>query len=104
MEVRPLTGRPGLLQGGWASHREARPLTGKPGISQGGRTSLREPGLSQCLMYQLLINLKIFNFATKQQKILPCWFHKSFLPRIADPAFQRIQIACFQSIESIQSR
>ena len=38
----------GLLQGGWASHRETGPLTGKHGLTQGGRTSLSgRPGLSQ---------------------------------------------------------
>ena len=50
-EFQPLTGRPGLSQGGRffsqgsrASHREAGPLTGKLGLSQGGRASYREAG------------------------------------------------------------
>ena len=41
-EARLLTGRPGLSQGGLASHREAGPLTGTPGLSQGGPASRRE--------------------------------------------------------------
>ena len=87
MEALPLTGRPGLLQGGWASHRESEPLTGRldphrearplterlggrPGFLKGGRVSLREagpltgrPGLlkrgraSQRIMHNLLKKL-----------------------------------------------
>ena len=61
MEALPLTGRPGLLQRGWASHRESGPLTGRldphrearplterlggrPGFLKGGRVSPREAG------------------------------------------------------------
>ena len=43
-EAGPLTGRPGLLQGGRASHREAGPLTGRLGLLQGGLASHREAG------------------------------------------------------------
>ena len=42
--VRP-RGRLGLLQVGWVSHR--KPLTGRPGISQGGWALTGRPGLLQ---------------------------------------------------------
>ena len=34
----------GSLKKSWASHREAGPLTGKPGLSQGGRAFHKEAG------------------------------------------------------------
>ena len=48
-----LTGRPGLSQGGLASHREVGPLTGKPGLSQKsgsltGRWYLSQGGRAIC--------------------------------------------------------
>ena len=59
-EAIPLTGQPGLSQGGWASHREAGPLsesrtshreavplTGRLGLSKGGGAYNREACLSQ---------------------------------------------------------
>ena len=56
-KVGPLTETLGLKQGGWASHREVRLLTRRPGLLQGGRASYREarpltgwPGLSQCFI------------------------------------------------------
>ena len=42
--LRPPTGRPGLSQGGRASHREEGPLTVRPGLLQGGRAYYREAG------------------------------------------------------------
>ena len=70
-----LTGRPGLLQGGWAFDRKARPVSGRPGLLQGGQASCTEagplaqrPGLSQPLppLYTYIVLKKIFVIGPSQ--------------------------------------
>ena len=82
-----------LLQGGRASHREAGPLMGRPGLSQGGLASHRVPKL-QIRTYIFIIYLCI-NYLSMQFFGLGTKPHKSFGPRNAVPVFQRFLIAWF---------
>ena len=62
----PLTVRPGLSQGGWASHMEARPLTGRLCLSQSSKNTNKNRYNHKIFRYQLCVNCKILDFVTRK--------------------------------------